>query len=120
MEVWPTSLPTKPLREGVNESMGDNVLRTQMSRGPAKTRRRTISTPDTSGFMMAMSYEQWATLKDWHDNTLKASARFEMPDPFEDGVTRIARFTRPPSKSYFSVNRVKVTLQVEFLGYVEA
>jgi len=40
MATWPVQLPAKPLMEGNQETLPDLVIRTQMTTGPAKVRRR--------------------------------------------------------------------------------
>lgn len=120
MTVWPETLPQRPLTNGVTYDLGDNTIRTQMDRGVDKVRRRTIATPDTSRFSMAMSLEQWGILVDFYQNTIKAVGQFEMPDPLNDAVTRIVRFTAPPGIQYRSPGRVNVSIAIEILGTAEA
>lgn len=80
--VWPVTLPLRPLVEGYSDAAPNNVLRTSVDIGPAKTRRRSAAAPYpiTANFVLTAS--QAADLDTFANTTLMGGAlRFEWQHP---------------------------------------
>ena len=115
MAEWPSDLPDRWLRSGLSESLADNTIRSQVDRGPAKVRRRTIAGVRTVSGSMHMTHAQWDTLVNFYNDTVKGTIEFAMPDPFDEEDTVQVRFTAAPRKSYFSPGAVRVDLAIEIM-----
>lgn len=80
--VWPVTLPLRPLVEGFSDAAPNNVLRTNMDVGPAKTRRRSAAAPYPMTVQFSCTADQANTLYDFANTTLKGGAlRFEWTHP---------------------------------------
>lgn len=115
MEVWPETLPQRWLRNGLSVQESDNVIRSQVDRGPALTRRRSLVTIERYSGSMRMTHAQYATLQDFYKNTVKSVLPFTMPHPFNEEETVEATFLQPPGRSYFSPGAYKVDLVIEVI-----
>lgn len=113
MTDWPSGLPSRWLRSGLSESLADNTIRSQVDRGPAKVRRRTVAKTRTISGQMHMTHAEWDILDDFFLNTVKETLPFNIADPFKDGDVLQVRFTSPPRRSYFAPGAVKVDLSLE-------
>jgi hypothetical protein len=113
MTTWPATLPA-PLINTFQEAMPDNLIRTQMDKGPAVVRRRTTANVKAIGYDMILTSSQMDDL-DTFFNTTAASGvdAFTYTHP-RTGDTVSARFASPPNVS--DVNgiawRVSVALEV--------
>jgi hypothetical protein len=74
--TWPISLPV-PLLDGVSYASQQNVIRTQMDAGVAKTRRRFTAVPEDVTFSLSLSRAQVQTLQDFIAITLKDVLPFD-------------------------------------------
>lgn len=112
MTVWP-DIPA-PLQDSYQESRGDNTIRSQVERGTAKVRRRTLATPDMVSFSVLLTTAQAATFEDFYDIDVKSgSLSFDMTHP-RTGETRQFRFKAPPS--YVPVGKLwRVSVSLELL-----
>jgi hypothetical protein len=114
MPTWPNTLP-KALIEGYAETPANNVLRTQMDVGPAKTRRRTFANVRNLTINLLLSSAQWTALDNFYDvETLSGSLPFDMPHP-RTNVTGNFRFVSPPQLSALSSNYFKIAVSLEQL-----
>lgn len=79
--AWPTanSFPQSP-QKGFTESVGVNVIRSNMDAGPAKQRRRG-SRPNTMDLSFIMTTAQTQTLETFIKDTLLGVKRFSFPHP---------------------------------------
>jgi hypothetical protein len=50
MPEWPSTLPDEPIESGYEETFADNLLRTEMDKGPPKVRRRTQANVNKATF----------------------------------------------------------------------
>jgi hypothetical protein len=115
--TWPGSLPQKPL-SNYSETTGVLVIRTQPDVGPAKMRRRG-QRPDTLSVQYDMSTAQVQTLRDFIQDDLLGTIRFEFPHPRTGSVVEVrvipqgdgAMFTT----SYLLPGYWQVSLQLEVL-----
>lgn len=71
---WPTSLPSGVL-EGTDKQTGeDNLLRSQMDIGPAKTRRRTTAGTGSLEGTLFLTQAQFDTFMQFWRSTLRSGA----------------------------------------------
>lgn len=99
-ETYPATLPQDALAAGYRRAMADNVLRSPMEGGPAKTRRRFTSVPKTFACQVIMTAAQLAIFKTWHEeDILDGALRFNWTDQ-DDGTTAVEmRFLSAPEWS---------------------
>jgi len=116
MTDWPDTLPQRFLRNGLSETLADNVIRSQVDRGPAKVRRRTISNVRQLSASMRMSHAEWSTFLTFYMDILKQTLPFNMPDPFDENATITVRFVSVPRKTYFSPGAVRVDMSLEIMS----
>ena len=115
MATWPVSLPQSFLVEGYSEQKTSQVLRSEVSAGPPKQRRRFSAAYINITGRMFMDDAQITTLEAFFENTLfGGSIEFEFPHPrtgetvnvlFPGGVAPV--YTRLDSEHYY------VDLQLE-------
>lgn len=80
--TWPVTLPQRIPEEGYSEQSPDNVLRTQMSYGPMKTRRRGTAAPTPITVELDLTPEQWDTfLSFWVETIFYGAVPFEWVHP---------------------------------------
>lgn len=79
--AWPTAgnFPQTP-QKGFTESIGVNVIRSNMDAGPAKQRRRGTR-PNTMDLSFIMTTAQTSTLETFIKDTLLGVKRFSFPHP---------------------------------------
>lgn len=98
MALWPDTLPA-PALSTLQESPPDNLIRTQMDKGPAKVRRRTTANVRPISFTLRLTPAQVETLDEFYVTTTYSGAdEFTYIHP-RTGATVNARFTEPPSYS---------------------
>jgi hypothetical protein len=78
---WPTAnnFPQVP-QKGFTESIGVNVIRSNMDAGPSKQRRR-ASRPNTMDLSFIMTTAQTTELENFVKNTIQGVKRFSFPHP---------------------------------------
>lgn len=103
MATWPLSLPQDILINGYEEQVPNTLIRSSMSHGPAKVRRRTTAGVRMFGAQMLLTKAQVATLDgfivsttnggadafDWEHPRTGASVSFRFV-PLDD--TAVARY----------------------------
>lgn len=110
--VWP--LPCFFTAASYEEGGADNVLRTQNSIGPAKSRRRTTSNVKTQNGQMVMTYGQYETFLDFLENDILDGAKaFAFPDRL-GGADLLVRM-REPHKATVEGNLWHVSIMLEVL-----
>lgn len=83
---WPSTLP-RPMLDGYSTSPGVEIARTEMESGEARTRRRTVSAPDTIKLSWLLDASQMAIFRAYWDAEMAAgSAWCDMPVDVGDGV----------------------------------
>lgn len=114
MPTWPASLPAY-LINTYSESPPDNVIRTSMSKGVDKVRRRTTSNARPISFEMILTSSQLDTLETFYVTTTESgSLSFDYTHPRTDASV-IARFTSPPSYSDIYGRAFRVSVELEIL-----
>lgn len=112
--AWPSELPCFFTTTSYEEGGADNVLRSQTSVGPAKSRRRTTSNVWTQTGQMVMSYDQYAAFYDFLKNDiLDGATAFTFPDRL-GGSDLLVRM-RDPHKATLNGNLWTVSLSLEVL-----
>lgn len=114
MPTWPGTLPQTPLADGYREHGKDNVVRTEMDAGVAKTRKRYTAGISVHEVLFRLTTAQVATLESFHEGDTEFGAlSFDMPHP-RTGSTVTTRFVQPPVYDAEGVNFV-VSLVLEVL-----
>ncbi|MGY5789049.1 hypothetical protein ACXHXM_01960 len=111
--IWPAVLPQKFLREGFAEEGQDNLIVSDMSVGPRKSRARSTSAVYPISGAMIMTEAQFAELKTFIRTEIQQRALpFTFPDP-HGGAALLVRMTRPYSIAPIGVQwRVQIVLEV--------
>ena len=94
--VWPASLPQTPYLpdNGTPEyDPADNTIRTSVTAGPAKLRRRFTAVPETTKIELWLTSDQVTTLKTFVEQTVQDVVPFDWQD-FRDGSACSYRFTK--------------------------
>lgn len=95
MPTWPVTLPA-PALNSLQESPPNNVLRTQMDKGPDKVRRRTTANIRPISFTLLLTPAQIQILDDFYTTeTYSGTERFDYVHPRTDEDC-VARFVQPP------------------------
>lgn len=78
---WPTAsnFPQSP-QKGFTESLGVNIIRSNMDAGPAKQRRR-AARPSTMDLSFVLTTAQVDVLSDFIENSIRGVARFKFTHP---------------------------------------
>lgn len=94
--VFPVALPKPSMRQYSLKPM-NNVLRTEMESGPARTRRRYISVPTDVSVVWTLTLAELGTLQTFYREAIYDGAGwFQIPVVMGDGeVLRKARFKEP-------------------------
>ena len=97
MPTWPATLPQEILQRGYAEGMGDNVLRSQVSAGPEKTRRRFTSAPRPLRGVMTLTKAQLDIFKSFFRGDIADGAlSFDFPHPHYPSAIQV-KFQTPPT-----------------------
>ena len=87
MATWPAFMPQQPVYSNINISgpIGSGI-RTNMSAGPAKQRRRFTAAPRSAPLVAApITQADFALFEDWFENDLDmGTLEFDMPHPVTD------------------------------------
>lgn len=113
MAMWPAQFPP-PALNTLQETPPDNIIRTQMERGPAKQRRRTTANTRPLSFTLKVP----KALVDVMDNfytveTYSGADEFDYIHP-RTGLSCTARFTQPPaySEQEGAIYNIGVSLEI--------
>jgi len=94
-EAWNTNVPTTFQKPSYDRDRQDGMIRTSMSTGDAKTRRRFTAVTKTHFGEIIMTLSQFNTFESWFENTISFGAlTFMFPDPLS-GVSTEMRFAKP-------------------------
>lgn len=116
MTTWPTILPQSPLADSFRETLPDNLLRTDMDQGPAKTRKRSGAAPRLLSMQFLMSKSQVAALDDFFNNDAGGGAlSFAFIHP-RTNVSINCRFLKPPAISAINGVFFKIGVELEALA----
>lgn len=115
MAVWPVTLPTKPLYAGNEEQLPDLVIRTQMTTGPEKVRRRFTSGVRRGHWEWLMTTAQLSTFKTFFEDTCAGGAlTWTITHPIFGGTATL-RFVGQPKYAMVSASRARVAFDYEVL-----
>lgn len=96
MATWPVLLPA-PALNSLSEAPPNNVIRSSMDKGVAKTRRRTTASTRPISFGLVLTPAEIIILDSFYtDDTFSGSEEFTYIHP-RTGTTCTARFLEPPS-----------------------
>ncbi len=97
--VWPDTLPQCFTATSYEEEGADNLLRSDNSVGPAKTRRRTTANVWKQSGQMVMSVSQYRAFLTFVENDLLDRAKaFVFPDQM-GGLANLVRIVSPHKAS---------------------
>ena len=118
--VWPDTLPQEPYwaDNGTPEYVpNDNTIRTTVTAGPAKVRRRFTAVPEECKLQMWMTTDQLATLKDFVQNVLEEVLPFTWVDfrTDEQATYRFMKGWSSVGQKYDSGDIWMITLDLELL-----
>jgi len=114
MASWHTDLPAH-LINTFTETVPDNLIRSDMDKGPAKVRRRTTANVRAVAFTIACTPEQLAILDEFYTDTLASGAdQFDYTHP-RTGDAVQARFTQPPTYTDLNGRAYKAQIALEIL-----
>lgn len=114
MPTWPASLPA-PLLNSLKESPPENVIRTDMDKGPAKVRRRTTANIRPISFSLRLTPAQVDTMDDFYvTDTFSGADEFAYTHP-RTGDSVTARFVQPPEYSELEGVLYNVNVSLEIL-----
>ena len=94
--VWPDTLPPAPFFAGSGTpdyQPADSTIRTSVTSGPSKLRRRFTAVPETLKIQLWLTQDQVATLKDFVENQVQDVLPFDWQD-FRDGSQCSYRFSK--------------------------
>lgn len=95
MPSWPSTLPDISL--GLTETPQDGAIRTAMSAGPVKIRRRFSAVSRSVSASLMLTTTERATFDTFREDTLSQGAlSFDMDDP-RDGTSQTWRFAGVPT-----------------------
>ena len=114
MIVWPVSLPS-PLLDGFREVMPDNLVRSEVDQGIAKTRKRSSAAPAQINVNYLLTKSQVATLESFYkETTAFGLLRFDYTHP-RTAVVLNCRLKQPPAISAQNGSYFRVSLELEVL-----
>lgn len=110
--TWPAGVNAKVLL-GETEKLRPNVVRSTMSTGVPKIRRRSTLPLEEIDFQQRMTETEWLAFKNWFRTTLKdGSLAFDHPQPL-GGQTVKYQFRAPPAPTL--TNSEAVLVQISLL-----
>jgi hypothetical protein len=114
MPSWPSTLPDYVLQEGYSETTEPNTLRTEMSQGPAKVRRRFTAFTRNINCQIHLTAAQYEILDGFFHTDLKSgSLTFDWVHPITQASVTF-RFKSPPNYSSFG-SEFTAGLELEIL-----
>jgi len=114
MTAWPSSLPQDSLRDGYREEPIDTAIRSGMSYGPDKVRRRTTTVIRRVSIPMRMTTTQVSDLETFYYETIQVAGVVD----WINHRTRAAaqyRFLGPPQYQPYGAGYWAVLLEMEIL-----
>lgn len=116
MASWPAApFPQKPLYSGNTETLADTVIRTEMSTGPAKVRRRFTSGVRFAHYELLLKLADLATFRTFFESTCSGGAvSWTWTHPVDGGAIT-CRFVGQPTYTMVSSGRVRVGFDCEVL-----
>lgn len=112
---WPSNIPYDLDRQGYREALADNVVRSQVSAGPPKRRKRFTAAPRPLRGQIMMTRAELTLFETFFDETTDYGTRsFNFPRPgFTDSSTYCVAFRRPPSWTNPGGDNYLVSLEFE-------
>jgi len=114
MTAWPASLPQDTLKDGYREEPLDTAIRSGMSYGPDKVRRRTTTVIRRVTIPLRMTTAQVSALETFYYDTIQVSGVVD----WINHRTRAAaeyRFLSPPTYQPYGAGWWAVVLSMEIL-----
>lgn len=106
---WPSTLPQSP--RAWQEEMVDNLIRTQVSAGPPKVRRRFTASRIQARASFILKREQYDTLKQWFESELEHGVQaFSFRNPNSNTLQAFRLLAAP---SIESVQGVALAVEME-------
>lgn len=113
--AWPGTVPDKPLVDSFTEQPERDIVRSSVSAGPAKARRRTTAGVRRWSMQIRMTETELGNLDTFYvDTTAQGALRFDFTHPRE-GTLVEARFVRRPVYRLVTEDDYDVQIQLEVL-----
>ena len=116
MPTWPVSLPQEPLIDSYSAQLQNNVIRSAMSAGPAKTRRRFTAGVEILNVSFIMTEAQKDTFEAFFYNDIGHGALefdFTHPETGAIGSFRIDTSNGAPTKDALTNGLWRISLSLE-------
>lgn len=111
--AWPKSLPDRFLVRGYSENEGENVLRSEMDVGPAKTRLRATVAPVRVSASLVLTRDQFKTWQYFYREVLRyGTTPFLMKDITD---TEREMYVVEPPQSQATEQYVTLSMTLEFI-----
>lgn len=114
MTAWPASLPQNALMGGYVEEPLDTAIRSGMSYGPDKVRRRTTAVIRRVVIPLRMTTAQVSALETFYYTTIQVSGVFDWVN-HRTLAAAVYRFLRPPAYQPYGGGWWLVNLDLEIL-----
>ena len=116
--IWPITLPQSPQDNFTESGGGINVIRTAPDQGPAKQRRRGLTTRNMQVSFL-MSNDQVGYLETFINNTIRGTARFGFKHPRTQETIEVRIVPQQDgvmfTSSYLAPGYWTIQLQLEIL-----
>ncbi len=92
MDDWPATLPQKPLQDGFSSTQIEGRIRTSMSEGPEKVRRRFTAVPEMLSCSFHFTTSQLAEFNNFFTTTLAGGSlayNWDHPITLQNRICRI-------------------------------
>lgn len=114
MPAWPSSLPC-PQANSYGETPPNNLIRSQMDKGPEVVRRRTTANVRPLNFSLMLTPAETQTLDDFYvDDLMSGALAFDYTHPRTGEACR-ARFSTQPQYRNFSSIKYIASISLEIL-----
>ncbi len=108
--VWPSGLQDRLNANDFNLTIGENLVRTEMSTGPYKSRKRFTKAMDTISCSILMNRSEYQTFKNFYETSLNSGSReFEYRDPITDEMKKY-KFASVPVIRFIQGNTFQVSM----------
>jgi len=114
MTAWPSALPQTPLLAGFDQQEKDTAIRSSMSYGPDKVRRRTTTAIYTVQASIMLDTSEIPTLETFYRTTMQVSGTFTWINHVTGSAANY-RFTGPPHYAALGGGRWLTALSLEII-----
>jgi hypothetical protein len=96
MAIWHPDLPQRFEQDSFQLTYGKNTVRSEMSHGPPKSRRKCTSAPQIINGSMTLTTSQFVIFNTWYKTTLfDGNEPFDWLHPITEGIEVFKYLTEP-------------------------